>query len=287
MKLMSNSRPRRKPSRRSKVRRRHRSRHYATAVPLTRRLGGLLRGQASSDKAPARSASNVASAGSRVLASLLALSMAGLLIWFFADYRFFVYAIEVDGAALESAEQVYQASGLHEMSIFYVNRMTVADKVRAGLLAVEDADVSCALPARVQVKVQERLVAYQWRSGGYAYLVDEEGLVLGPDDGARQALPVIQDQDDGPLAPGDRVDLGVVRTIQQLCALLPEATVFQYSEATGVSLTGQQGLVIHFGDDQNLQTKVANMKAMLREIASRGDSAQFIDVRFVGGPYYR
>jgi len=286
MRLMADRRSHRKSSRRGKHSRR-RSRTYAAAVPLSQRLGGLLGSQSSSRADSARTRSGVVSAGSRVLALLLALSMAAVLVWFFYDYRFFVYAIAVDGASSVSAEEVYQATGLEEMSVFYINRRKAADQVLARLIGVESASVSCALPARVQVNLQERLAAYSWQSGGYSYLVDKDGLVFCLDDGSHQALVSIEDRDSAPLGIGDRVDAGVLRTVQQLSALLPEATRFQYSENMGVSLTGEQGLAIYFGDEQDLHTKVASVEAILREMASRENSAQLIDVRFVGSPYYR
>lgn len=286
MKLTTDRRSRSKASRHSKHRRRT-SRTYATAVPLAQRPGGLLGSQSSPGTALARPLSGVASAGSRVLAFLLALSMTGALVWFFMDYRFFVYGIAVDDAGLVSAEDVYHATGLDEMSIFYVNRARAADQVCERLPAVERASVSCTLPARVEVKVWERLGAYRWYSGGYTYLVDKEGRVLGLDDGLHQDVIAIYAQDNGPLTIGDRVDPSVLKTVHLLCALLPEADVFQYSEAMGVSLSGEGGLTVYFGDEQDLQAKVGGMKAMLREIADKGDSAQFIDVRFVSSPYYR
>jgi cell division septal protein FtsQ len=287
MKLKADSRSRRQPNRRSRRSRRRRSRTYATAVPLTERLGGLLGSRPSSRRASARSLSGVASAGSRVLALLLALSMVGVLIWFFVDYRFFVYSVSVEGTDLVSAENVYQASALDELSVFYVNRMKAADRVRDTLTAIESASVKCVLPAHVQVRVRERVVAYQWHSGGYAHLVDEEGVVLGLDGSLDQDLIAIHDRDGGPLVAGDQIDADVLRAVRQLRALLPEARVFEYSGATGITLTAEQGMVIHFGDGRDVQTKVASMKALLGKIASAGDTAQFIDVRFVDSPYYR
>ncbi len=287
MKLRSDSRSRRQSSRRGRSRRRRASRTYATAVPLTQRLGGLLAGQSLPRTASARLRPGLASIGSRLLALFLALGMSGVLIWFFVDYRFFVYTTAVFGADLTSAEDIYQASGLDEMSIFYVNRRKAADQICDSLIAVQSASISCALPARVQVGVRERPAAYRWHSGVHVYLVDEDGLVLRLDDGLHEDLVTIENRDGGPLAIGDRVEPGVLRTVRQLRALLPEATVFQYSEAKGVSLTAAQGTVINFGDGRDLQAKVACVKAIQGETANAGQSAQFIDVRFVASPYYR
>jgi len=286
MKLTANRRSRRNVKRHSKHSRR-RSRTYAVAVPLTQRMGELIGRRSSSGKDSAHAQSDLAGTASRVLALLLALSMVGVLIWFFVDYRFFVYSIAVHGTSSVTPGDVYQATGLNEMSIFYINRAKAAEQVLDKLIAVQSTSVSCALPARVDVKLQERVAAYSWQSGGNAYLVDQEGLVLRLDDGLRPDRVTIQHQDGGQLDVGDRVDTGILRTVQQLNALLPQTTRFQYSEAMGISLAGEQGLVIHIGDGQDLHTKVASIEAILREIVSTGDSAQLIDVRFVDSPYYR
>jgi cell division septal protein FtsQ len=213
--------------------------------------------------------------------------MAAILIWLFVDYRFFLYSIAVEGTRLVSAEEVYQASSLDELSVFYVNRAETADRICNELPAIEGATVRCVLPGRVEVRIQERIVAYQWHSGGYAHLVDEEGVVLGLAGGSDQDLIPILDRDGGPLVAGDQVDRKVLQAVHELRAMLPETTVFEYSEETGISLTTEQGVAIHFGDGRDVPTKVASVRALLGKIAAAGDTVRVIDVRFVGSPYYR
>jgi len=287
MKLATNKPSSRKSNRRSTARRRRRTRSYATSVPLVQQLGGLFGGRSVSRKASTRTASGWAGTASRVLAFLLAVSTLGLLVWFFADYRFFVYAAEIGGAETVSAGDVYQAAGLHEMSVFYVNRAKAAEQICGRLLAVESATVSCAVPARVQVAIQEKRVAYRWHIGGQAYLVDEDGLVLGLDDGVHQGAIAIHDGDGDALAAGDMVDANVLRAVREVCAMLPETKVLQYSEAMGVSISLAQGPTVYLGDGRDMPAKLATMRAMLREVSSSGQSVDLIDVRFVGSPYYR
>jgi len=41
------------------------------------------------------------------------------------------------------------------------------------------------------------------------------------------------------------------------------------------------------GQGEDIEQKVAIMKAMLQEIAAKGVQPQFIDLRFKGSPYYK
>jgi len=223
---------------------------------------------------------------SQALALLIVLSMFTLLVWFFVDTRFFVYEAEVQGNALVSADDVYRASGLDTMSIFYVNRSQVAESIHHQVLGVAEVQVDCQLPSRVHIRIHEQDVHFVWRTMGTAFLVDGEGRVLKVDDGSHEGLLSIRDLDDRPLEPGDRVSQVALNAVSLLHSLLPEVGGFEYSRAKGVSLFDARGWRMYFGDDQALEKKVANMHAVLQKIARSGDPVKFIDLRFVGSPYY-
>jgi hypothetical protein len=223
---------------------------------------------------------------SKVLASLTLSAMVTLLVWFFVDARFFVYAAEVRGNALVSARDVYRASGLDTMSVFYVNRGQVADDIRRQVVGVVGVQIDCQLPGRVRIRIREQEAAFVWRTMGTALLVDGEGQVLKVDDGSHEGLLSIRDLDDSQLEPGDEVDRVALNTSNRLHSLLPDVTAFEYSKAQGVSLLDARGWRICFGDDQSLVEKVASMHAILKKIVSTGESVKLIDLRFVGSPYY-
>lgn len=224
--------------------------------------------------------------GSHMLALLMLLAMVALLAWFFVDTRFFIYEAEVQGNALVSADEVYRASGLDTMSVFYVNWRQVAERICHLVPGVAQVRINCQLPNRVLIHVREHEVHFAWRTNGGAFLVDGEGRVLKSDDGGYGELLSIHDLDEYPLQPGDQVDQIALKAVSRLHSLLPEVKAFDYSRAKGISLLDGHGWRIYFGDDQALPEKVATMHAVLQKIANSGASVKLIDLRFVGCPYY-
>ncbi len=224
---------------------------------------------------------------SRLLSLSIAAAVVALLVWFFADLRFYVYEAEVQGLVLVDANEVYGASNLDGLSIFFVDRGQVAERISEEVLGVVAAQVDCQLPGRVRIQVREREPRLVWRTGNTAFLVDGGGTVLKADDGSHEGLVAIRDLTDRPLEPGDTVDAVALSAANQLRHLLPEAIAFEYSSEKGLSLVDARGWRIYFGDDQSLPQKVASMRAVLQRIVSEGRSATVIDVRFVGSPYYQ
>ncbi len=264
-------------------------RTFHISLPASIRLGrsrgsdrGSRRGIASGLRSRTRNAT-----WSRLLSLSIAAAMVALLVWFFADLRFYVYRADVQGTLLVDANEVYRASGLEGHSIFYIDRGQVAERISKEVLGVVAAQVDCQLPGRVGIQVREREPRLIWRTGDTAFLVDGEGTVLKADDGSHEGLVAIRDLTNSALAPGDAVDAVALNAANQLHRLLPEALAFEYSSEKGISLVDARGWHIYFGDDQSLPQKVASMRAVLQRIVSQGRSATVIDVRFVGSPYYQ
>jgi hypothetical protein len=98
---------------------------------------------------------------------------------------------------------------------------------------------------------------------------------------------VIVDVDERPIQPGDRVDPQVIAGAQKLCSLIPGLTTVQYASYTGISFQSEQGWPIYLGQGEDIEQKVAIMKALLQEVAAKGSPPQFVDLRFKGRPYYK
>ena len=225
--------------------------------------------------------------GSRVLSALLLVAMLVLLGWFFVDPGFFVYEAQVQGNSLLSAEDLFQASGLNTLSVFFVDRVQVAQRIQQAIPGVTIARVDVQWPNQVAISVREQDVRFVWRNAAESFLVDGMGRVLMADDGAHAEMLTVNDLDNGPLKPGDKVDRVGLNAVSGLHSLLPEVKAFDYSQAKGVSFVDEHGWRIYFGDDQLLVKKVACMRALLQDIANKGATVEFIDVRFVDGAYFK
>lgn len=224
--------------------------------------------------------------GSHVLAMMIFLAMVALLIWFWVDLRFYVFEAEIEGNTLVSTDEIYQASLLEGMSIFYVCPADVVKNIRKAIPGVVGVHVKCQLPNRVHISIREQDVHFIWHTAGAAFLVDDEGLVLKMYDGRDGSLITIRDLDNRPLKPGDHVERVPLSTASRLRELLPGVKTFEYAQAIGIILTDARGWRVYFGDDQRLSEKVATMYAMLDKLAKEGRAVRLIDLRFVSSPYY-
>ena len=223
--------------------------------------------------------------GGKTLGVLLLLALGWLTYQFFATEAFYVYEARVVGNQLVPAEEIYQNSGLEGMSIFWINPARVEVTI-ASLPNIKEARVHCGLPNRVTIEVVERQPQVIWQQGENRYWIDEEGTVL-PARGELAEATVIVDLDERPVQPGDRVDPQVIAGVQKLRSLLPELTAVQYASNMGISFQSEQGWPIYLGQGEDIEQKVAIMKALLQEIAAKGIQPQFIDLRFRESPYYK
>ena len=115
--------------------------------------------------------------GGKALGFFLLLALGGLTYQLFATEAFYVYEARVVGNQLVPAEEIYQNSGLEEMSIFWINPAQVEATI-VSLPNIKEARVHCGLPDRVTIEVVERQPQIIWQQGEKRYWVDEEGTVL-------------------------------------------------------------------------------------------------------------
>ena len=220
--------------------------------------------------------------GSTVLSVLLLAALALLTSQFFASDRFYVYDIEVQGNQFVGRDEIYDASGVHTFSIFWVK----PDRVEAAissLLGVKEARVTCRLPNRVRIEVVERRTQIIWQRGEERYGVDELGAILSLE-GELEGMLLIHDLTAGSFEVGDRIDPEVITSALELWQALPTAAL-QYSEDKGLSFE-QWGYPIYFGTGDTAE-KMAILNALLRDLSFEGIQPEFVDLRFKESPFYR
>lgn len=221
----------------------------------------------------------------RKVPSLIALiALAGTLSYFFISDEFYIYGAEVVGNELVSAEEIYWNSGLEGFSIFFV----VPAQVEANILRLPEiamAKVSCALPNRAHIEVVERRPCFIWQTAQASYFVDEEGVIMPARTERPPGMMVVHSS----LPPGERLPKNLVETLRKLRVALPEIATFQYSQAGGFSFLYEEhgtSWTVHLGDGEDLEIKVAALKALVQKLASEGIKTESIDLRFRGRAYY-
>ena len=208
-----------------------------------------------------------------------------LLFYFFTSERFFVYGVELSGNQFVSVEEIFEQSDLDSLSIFFVHPSEVSQRLLE-LANIKGAQVTVRLPNRVAITVTERSPQVIVKIKGLEYWVDSEGIILPARGHLEQAIVVVV-EDDIDLKPGDSFDVEALHTAQQLHELLPEVSRVAYSQATGVSVTADQGWSVVFGNSENLPAKVAIYSSLMKRLGREGTEVAVVDLRYEGKPYYR
>lgn len=223
--------------------------------------------------------------GGRKIAVLLLL--AGL-IWgtvqLFQREEFFVYQATTVGNSFVSADEIFAASNLEAMSIFYIDPR----EVRANLEQIPNikrAKVTCRLPNRVILQVEEYRPKYIWQSGQNEYWVSREGIFV-PALAELVGLIRIVDTDRQFVSLGKPADERVLRTVMWLEPRVKEET-FQLSQAKGISFIDEAGRRIYFGLAEHLEVKMAKLKALLEEAEAKELAIDYIDLSISGNLYYK
>lgn len=221
----------------------------------------------------------------KACAWVMLIAALGLGVYMFASLDFYVWDVEVEGARWVHGQDVLQAAGLEGMSIFYVDPMAVAGRLES-LPQVTRAEVVCDLPARVRVKLEERVPSAVWQNHGVQYWVDKEG-VLFPWLGELENPVIIVEQDGPARAAGDRVDARVVRSVGRLAELISGVRVVGYSSSEGLFFDIPQGYRVLTRPEREMESVAAALQAVLDKLSREGIAARVLDLRYESRAYWR
>jgi len=213
----------------------------------------------------------------------------GLLVFFawsfyllFSSSTFYVSQVEVQGNVLTNLNEIYAATELEGMSIFWVDPEVVRGRVEA-LPYVKRAEVQVTLPANVVIAIEERVPQLVWRSNNdnKTWWIDAEGVVLEPRGVLEKAL-VVCDESVPPLVreAGQRLAPSILASVRELHALLPDLMEMTYTADWGISFKTGEGWPVYLGDERNMELKLTILKALRRQLVEQNTTPRYIDLRF-------
>jgi len=267
------------------------SRRGAQSSP-TRRARPQVKRQPRADSVPIRRPIRWSSVLFKALGLLILVGSIGLVVYGFTAREFYVYSAKISGARHLQAEDIYQAAGIDEQSIFWI-RPSRVEQVLSQLSGIKSVQVSCGLPARVSIAVEEREPAVMWRLlvQERDWWLDEEGVVL-PYHGDVSNTIFVVDSSTPQLHEGDRIKPeGAVASVLQLAAALPEVEVFYYGADQGFSFIqksadGAQEWPVRIGTSEDLTRKIQVLQTLTEYLAARNIRPRYIDVRWADHPIY-
>lgn len=217
----------------------------------------------------------------RLLAAALAVAVAALIGFGFADSRFYVESAEIEGVQYSPLEQIQRQADVDGYSIFWVNGRAAAQRIES-LPYVKRAIVRTMLPNRVRIEVQERTPVAVWRVNGQDLWVDLDGFPM-PVANPELALPVFVDLDGSSVTADGSADQQIVNGVHQLREKFPEIGEFAYDRFNGLQFRLPEGALVLLGKPENLAQRLEELLVLESSLASLGQMPLEIDWRFTDG----
>jgi len=210
------------------------------------------------------------------------------------DFR--VAHVTVRHAQGTSDDLVTRATQLAQVvgrNIFLVNSQRVAEEV-ASIPSVLRARVIPHLPDTVEIEIVERTPIATWRTPVAAFLVDDQGFVMGEASGGPADPPlVVKDSTGHEVRLGDRIDQRSLLAARELVKAMPSAGVRVREvelASNGLVFTSDAGWRIIFGDvleREGLNAKLANL-ASVADLAQKNNlHIALLDLRPKDRPFYQ
>lgn len=196
---------------------------------------------------------------------------------FFNQATFFVYNADITGNNILTTDEIFQASGVRNLSIFWVNAKNVQEKIEA-MPGVKSAKVSVALPAHVRINIEERAPAVVWMVNNKPQWVDADGVFLEQKPTlASDSLLTIQDLENRYI---NQVNPTLIRAAQRIHLQKPDITKLFYTHDVGlIYLTPENWQVFLGEDDTDIGLKLQVAQSIREDLLAQGIAVQHIDVR--------
>lgn len=196
---------------------------------------------------------------------------------------FYVSRVDVEGNRMAAADKVVTASGVRNYNVFFLQFSEITGRVR-GLSGVRDAEAWLELPNVVHIRLSEYVPVMAWNNGSDTRWADENGNLysLGP---IPADLVVVRDLDGGRI---ERVDAQLISAIKRISAALPSVKRMDYSRTRGgLSFNEEHGWKVLFGDDDQVNAKLAMLQTLSAYLAAQKIDPEYVDVRLPDRAYYK
>jgi cell division protein FtsQ len=220
------------------------------------------------------------------LASLALLGLTvSCLVWMQTDSRWYISRDSTNfvGQRLVTADSLFESSQVNGWNLFWLRR----DEIRDRLLEnpwIDDAEVSLALPAGLQVRVKEAPAIGLWETQSGQFWISPTGAAFPAPDEAPVNMPRLVDQRMDAAAPGSvlgtAVDTEIVASALALVSQVSGVTEVQYSPEVGLNfgLPGTQ-LWVYWGDGEQVESKLKAIALGRRLHSDDKSSGAVLDVR--------
>jgi hypothetical protein len=210
-----------------------------------------------------------------------------------ASPSFTVSRVELRGAERLDPNAVNAALQVAGETIFSVQPDKLLTILTDQFPELDTVKVSVGLPARVVVRVTERLPVLVWEQAGLTLWVDAAGVAFIPQDAGTDLIRVAALEAPPALSEGLYTQHQLIRpemvtAIQALARIAPQGAPLIYDPKLGVGWEDPGGWQAFFGQDgRNIDQRLAVYLSILNELAARRLTPTLISVAQLHAPYYR
>lgn len=215
----------------------------------------------------------------RWFSGVLTLTLLGVLYAMLGTNVFVVNSVAVGGEKYLTAEQIFEASGVANRHLFWVDRLDVQQRLKSNP-SVSDAQVYVGWPPNmVSIVISEREPALIWQQGEFRYWVDVNGIVMFQREERAELLRIVNTAENAEtLGAGSTIDREVIAGALQLKAKFPIIEELKYDPVKGLGyedIADGRNWTVWFGVGTNMEMKVRVYDAI---VAAYFPAIQFLEV---------
>lgn len=265
------------------------SRSRPVGTPFSRKKSRAMKGEVLLDDRTRRRLTRIR--WRRIGMVALACAMFAGAVAFYVSPLARVQQVEVTGANSVSAAEIEELADLQGASLLTMDAHDAARRIRE-LPMVKDVAITRSWPQTVRISIIERAPWAVWQTASTSYVVDEQGVVL-PIEAPPEGLPaIVVDGASGGLVHGDIVDQDAVGLARALREQVPSQMAinigtFEWSDASGLTITTDAGYRVVLGDSHNMDYKLAVWREIEANLGRESMSGHVLDLRFGDRPSFQ
>src|SRR3990172_7826223 len=213
----------------------------------------------------------------RMASLAIVMVLSSFLIHTFMSPGYFINAINLAGARYVPGEEIYNASGVDYLSIFFLDPAQIKKNVEA-VPGIQSAIVDVVWPSDVYIELVEDEPVLAWSQGGQTMWVGQDGAVFPTRGEAAGLVPVMADDAANALTTESRIPAPVIEGALQLKQLRSNIELLHYDSVNGLSYQDGRNWRGYFGAGADMEVKLAVYETLVANLMARGIQPSIISV---------
>jgi cell division septal protein FtsQ len=216
----------------------------------------------------------------------LVMVLSAVLFHLFSSPRYFINSINLSGVQYIHGEEIYEASGVDNLNIFWVNADEIQKNVEA-IPGIKSVELEVRWPNQVFIAISENTPVLAWSQGGQTMWVDQEGVIFPARAELPELLPIVVDDATTVPTPDQRVPAAAIQAAMELKQLRNNIEMLHYDAINGLSYQDGRSWRGYFGVGTGMDVKLKVYETLVENLLSRGIQPSIVNVVDADAPFYR